>query len=304
MIAFSKSGTLVLSACIVLLVSQSASAAALTAREVAEKYDEVVRESHTTVSTKIRLSTCKYRIDGSSMQCVERPRVRVVENVAKYFGRDSRSLGIISEPVGDQGIGILSWGYFDRNKVNDNWLYLPALNKVKRVVAVKDSRDSGSYFGSEFYIEDIEESKLEEFTFKLLGEENVRVLEVEKGYVENPAYVLEWTPTPERSEMTNYGKVVIWIDKERFILLKEELYDHDQVLFKRRNVKDMELVANVWMPKQISMDNLATRRISVMERDATALNIPVQDEYFTQRTLTDAAYRERYLSQFRASWKY
>jgi len=298
-----KMGTLALSACVLALTAVASRADGLNARQVAEKYDEVLRESHTTVSTKIRLSTCKYRLNGASMQCAEKPRVRVVENVAKYFGRDSRSLGIISEPVGDRGIGILSWGYFDREKVNDNWLFLPALNKVKRVVAIKDSRDSGSYFGSEFYIEDLEEPKVDEYQYRLLGEENVRVLEVAKGNVDVPAYVLEWTPVAERTEMTNYGKFVMWIDKERFVLLKEELYDHDQVLFKRRNIKDLELVATVWMPRQITMDNLATRRISVMEREATALNIPVQDEYFTQRTLTDSAYRERYLTQFRSAWK-
>lgn len=292
-----------LSACVLACATVAAHAEGLTALQVAQKYDEVVRESHTTVSTKIRLSTCKYRINGSSMQCAEKPRVRVVENVAKYFDRDSRSLGIISEPVGDRGIGILSWGYFDREKVNDNWLFLPALNKVKRVVAIKDSRDSGSYFGSEFYIEDLEEQKIGEYSYRLLGEEKVGVLEVAKGHVDVPAYVLEWTPVAERSEMTNYGKFVTWIDKERFVLLRQELYDHDMVLFKRRSIKDLELVATVWMPRQITMDNLATRRISVMEREATALNIPVQDEYFTQRTLTDSAYRERYLTQFRAAWK-
>lgn len=298
-----KVRTLVLPAGVLAFAAVASEAAELTARQVAEKYDEVLRESHTTVSTRIRLSTCKYRLNGSSMQCAEKPRVRVVENVAKYFGRDSRSLGIISEPVGDRGIGILSWGYFDREKVNDNWLFLPALNKVKRVVAIKDSRDSGSYFGSEFYIEDLEEPKIAEYSYRLLGEESVNVLETGKGHVDVPAYVLEWTPVAERSEMTNYGKFVMWIDKERFVLLKEELYDHDQVLFKRRNIKDLELVATVWMPRQITMDNLATRRISVMEREATALNIPVHDEYFTQRTLTDSAYRERYLTQFRAAWK-
>lgn len=304
MIAFGKLRTPLLFAGLLACVSLAARAADLTPLQVAEKYQEVLIKSHTTLSTKIKLSTCKYRIDATSMQCVEKPRVRVVENVAKYFGRDIRSLGIISEPVSDKGIGMLSWEYFDRDKVNDTWLYLPALDKVKRVVAVKDSRDSGSYFGSEFYVEDLEEPKLPEYTYRLLGEETLRVLETGKGYVEDPAYVLEWTPVASRQEITNYGKTVIWIDKERFILLKEELYDNDQVLFKRRTVKDVELIEGVWMPRQILMDNLATHRISVMDRQATALNITVQDDYLTQRSLTDAAYRERYLSLYRTAWKY
>src|SRR5688572_20261605 len=104
--AFRKSGILLLSAFILAassmqsaLASTQSAVASLTPREVAEKYDEQMRISHTTLSTKIKLSTCKYKVDGTSMQCVDPPRVRVVENVVKYFGRDLRSLGILSEPV-------------------------------------------------------------------------------------------------------------------------------------------------------------------------------------------------------------
>ena len=188
-------------------------------------------------------------------------------------------------------------------KVNDNWLYLPALNKVKRVVSIKDSKDSGSYFGSEFYIEDLEDPRLEDYTYKILGEENVKVLEVGKGYVESPAYILEWMPTNQRKGTTNYGKMVMWVDKKRFILLKGEFYDHDGVLFKRRTIKNLQFVDGNWMPRQVTMDNMTTRRVTVMDRLALAIGMDVDDEYLTQRTLTDHAYRERYLSQFRSLWK-
>lgn len=296
------SGIVVLATCILAASSAQAESSALSPREVAQKYDEQTRLSHTTLSTKYKLSTCRYKVEGAAMQCVEKPRVRVVENVLKYYGRDVRSLGVLTEPVSDTGIGMLMWQYYETDKDNDSWLFLPALNKVRRVVVIKDSRDSGSYFGTEFYVEDLEWPKLDQWTFKLLGEENVRVSELGKGYVDAPAYVLEWTPKPEKVETTNYGRMVTWIDKERFILLKEELYDHDRVLFKRRSVKDLELLQTVWMPKLVTMDNLATRRVTVMAREGTALNFKIQDEYFTQRTLTDHAYRERQLSELRALW--
>lgn len=296
------SGFVVLAACMLAASSAQAESTALSPREVAEKYDEQTRLSHSTLSTKYKLSTCRYKLVGASMQCEEKPRVRVVENVLKYYGRDVRSLGVLTEPVSDTGIGILMWQYYETGKDNDSWLFLPALNKVRRVVVIKDSRDSGSYFGTEFYVEDLEWAKLDQWTFKLLSEESVRVRELDKGYVDAPAYVLEWTPKPEKVETTNYGRIVTWIDKERFILLKEELYDHDRVLFKRRSVKDLELLQTVWMPKLVTMDNVATRRVTVMAREGTALNFKIQDEYFTQRTLTDHAYRERQLSELRALW--
>jgi hypothetical protein len=279
----------------------SVSAWALTPREVAEKYDEELR--HPTMTVKFKLLTCRYKVEQSQMRCAEKPRERIVENVVKSYGRDLRTVGILSEPVSDRGIGMLGWQYWEKNKVNDYWMYLPALNKVKRVISSKESKDSGSYFGSEFYIEDLEEPRLDEYTYKLLGEENVRVLETGKGYVENPAYVLEWTPTAQKKETSNYGRTVMWIDKERFVLLKAEYFDQDKVLQKKRFIKNLEMVDGRWTPKQVTMDNLAEGRVTVMDRQALAIGLEVADEYFSQRTLTDEVFRERYLTKFRSSWK-
>lgn len=275
---------------------------ALTPLQVAQKYDDELRKAHTTLSVKFKLSTCRYTLQKAQLRCAEKPRVRVVENVVKYFGRDLRSIGIISEPVGDRGIGMLSWQYYDSKKTNDNWMYLPALGKVKRVVAVKDSRDSGSYFGSEFYIEDLEEPKLDEYTYKIIGEESIRVVEVGKGAVDSPAYRLEWTPTAKRNGATNYSRFVTWIDKKRFVLLKGDYYDHNGALFKRRTINNLQLVEGNWLPRQVTMDNLTARRVTVMDRTAIAVNIQVDDDYLTQRALTDDAYRERYLSIYRKKW--
>lgn len=280
--------------------SQSVSAEEeLTPRDVAEKFDHVLRKSHNTMMVKFKLGTCKYVVNNDNMKCTEKPRVRVVENVLKYFGNDVRALAILQEPARDKGIGMLGWEYYDNRKNNDNWIYLPALNKVKRVVSSTDSRDSGSYFGSEFYIEDLQWRKLDDYTYKILGEEDVKVLEVGKGYVDRPGYILEWMPTKDRVTVSNYGKLVTWIDKERFILLKADLYDHNQKLFKKRTIKNLQLVDSNWMPRQVTMNNIDTRRVTIMNRERIAFNLEVDNEYFTQRALTDFIFRERYLDNFR-----
>ncbi len=284
-----------------LFASSHAAAQTLTPLQVAEKYDEKLR--HPTLSVKFKLSTCKYKVEQSQMRCAEKPRERVVENVVKSYGKDMRTIGILSEPVSDRGIGMLGWQYWDKNKVNDYWIYLPALNKVKRTVSTKDSKDSGAYFGSEFYIEDLEEPRLDEYTYKLLPDETLKVHETEKGVVDVPAYVLEWVPTARKKEFSNYGRMVMWIDKKRFIQLKGEFYDHDQNLHKRRTIKNLEVIDGIWMPRQVTMDNLLERRVTLMDRQALAIGIEVADEYFTQRTLTDEVFREKYLSKFRTFWK-
>ncbi len=296
--------TLMLSACACALVASMSAhaAAALTPRQVAEGYDDEFR--HPTLSVKFKLSTCRYKVEKAQMQCIEKPRERVVENVLKQYGKDIRSIAILSEPIGDRGIGMLGWQYWDKSKANDYWMYLPALNKVKRVVSVKDSKDSGSYFGSEFYIEDLESPTLDDYDYKILGEENVKVLETGKGYTDNPAYILEWTPSAKKKDSTNYGRMVMWIDKTRFVLLKGEYYDQDGQLYKRRSIKNLERVDGKWMPRLVTMDNISENRVTVMDRQSIAIGLQVEDEYFEQRTLTDEVYREKYLSRFRTFWKH
>lgn len=283
------------------VLTASAFAAVLTPRQVAEKYYDELR--HPTMAVKFKLSTCKYKFEQSQMRCVEKPRERVVENVVKSYGKDMSSVGILSEPISDRGIGMLGLVYWDKNKVNDYWMYLPALNKIKRVVSSKDTKDSGSYFGSEFYLEDMEEPRLDEYSYKILGEETLKTFEYGKGYVENLAYILEWTPIGPKKETSNYGRQVTWIDKERFILLKGEYYDQDQVMQKRRTIKNLEKVDGRWMPRQVTMDNLSEGRATLMDRQALSIGLEVNDEYFTQRTLTDEVFRERYLRKFRSYWK-
>lgn len=283
---------------LIILLLPSGPALAQTPREVAENFDHVLRKSHSTMIAKFKLSTCSYRLIDEAMRCSEKPRVSVLENVLRYFGDDLRSTAIVLEPARDRGIGTLTYEYYDTDKDNSTWIYLSALGKVKRVIATQDSQDSGSFFGSEFYVEDLDYRKLDEYTYKILGDESLSVLEA-SGYEDRPAWKLEWTPTESRAKKSKYSKVVTWIDKERYILLKEESYDHNRQLFKRRTLKNIQLVNSVWMPRQITMNNLLTHRVSMMDRQAMALNMDVPDEFLTKRTLTDHVFRERYLTSFR-----
>ena len=275
----------------------------LTPRQVAEKFDYVLRLAHQSLISKFKMSTCKYKFKNKQMRCVEKPRVRTVENVLKNFGDDVRALSVLVAPARDKGIGMLAYEYYDTQKDNDAWMYLPALNKIKRIVASRESADGGAYFGTEYFIEDLQSRKLDNYTYKILSKENLRVVELNKGYVERPTYVLEWTPTAHHLKTTNYGKLVTWIDAERFIHLKSDMYDHNHVIYKKHTVKDVQYFKQKWMPRQITMNNVMADRVTVMVRSDIVFDLPVDDEYFTQRTLTDFAFRERHLNKYRAHFK-
>jgi hypothetical protein len=208
---------------------------------------------------------------------------------------DSRSVSIILEPIGDKGIGMLIYDYAAPGKYADNWLYLPALGKVKRLISSsEDSDESGSFFGTEFSIEDIEARKIDDYTYKILEQAT---------YAERPVWIIESIPTPERASKTRYGKFISWIDKERYIVLKEDLYNRNGILYKQLIMKNIERIDNVWVAREVTMNNLFTRRATIMNLMSVAFNIDVPDELLTERTLTDFAFRERNLAKLRAYLK-
>ena len=277
------------------LLSPSLASSAMSADEIMTKVDHVARKSYSTQLADVKITTCKYtQVDGS-VRCSEKPRIVVAENAKKIKvvdgAHDDSSVSIVREPIGDMGTSLLVYEYGQRGRDNDNWLYLPALGKVNRVVANDD--EGGSVFGSEFSVETTENPearKIFEYTYKLVEE---------ASYDGRPVWVIEMLPTEEKARKTSYGKIFAWIDQETFLALKEDLYRNGK-LHKQRTQSGIKNFDGVFVATKVVMNNLSTSRISQMEKRSMRHNTEIPDEFFTQRALTDLAYRERNLARFRA----
>ncbi len=267
---------------------------AQTAREIVKKADEVTKESYFSTIQKMKMTTCKYRIQKKKMRCVDTARIKVMESIQKdtgVDGKDSRSIAIILEPIGEKGIGMLTYDYDDAKKDADTWLYLSAMGKVKRMISSsEDSDESGSFFGTEFSIEDMESRKIDDYRYKLLKEGT---------YAGRPVWVIESVPTPERARKTKYGKSITWIDKERYLALKVNLYNRHGKPYKQMTMRDIKRIDDVWVTLKMTMNNLITRRVTHMEVLDVAFNMEIPENFLTQRTLTDFAFRERELQKLR-----
>ncbi|MDH5326778.1 MAG: outer membrane lipoprotein-sorting protein [Gammaproteobacteria bacterium] len=240
------------------------------------------------------VATCRYTISAGRLACADTPRVKVLESVQKDFGdngKDSRSISFIQKPVAEQGIGFLQYDYDDPLKDTDQWMYLSALNKVKRIVSGKQNQPKeGTLFGSEIAYEDVERPHLDDYSYRLLKEET---------FQGRPCWVIEAVPKPERARKSNYSKSVQWIDKERDMALKIVSYDRRQREVKQVTFAAIKLINNIWVAHRINFNNVQTRRITTMKTDGIKMNIDVEDELFGQRALTDAGYRAGRLQQLR-----
>jgi len=265
-------------------------------RNIMEQVDANARLTTDSAFSKFRLSTCKYGIKNKKLKCVEKPRIKLVESAQINTGaddKDTKSLAIVLEPASEKGIGMLSYVYDDTDKDNETWLYLSALGKTKRIASGNsdDESEPASLFGSEITTEDQETGKLDDYTYKILKETQ---------YKNRDAYIIEITPTAEKAKKSRYAKTVTWIDKERLITLKSQMYDKRGKAIKRIQANKVEKINGIWMARSLTIMNLVTSRLTNFNLEAVTFGVDIEEGFLSERALLDQAFREKHLNALRA----
>ena len=127
-----------------------------------------------------------------------------------------KSLSIFDRPRDVKGTAVLTWSH--ALTADDQWLYLPALKRVKRI---NSKNKSGPFMGSEFAYEDIASQEVEKYTYVYLRDEPCGELD---------CFVIERQP---QYKFSGYTKQEVWIDKEHYRTQKVVYYSISTVLFYR-----------------------------------------------------------------------
>lgn len=268
----------------------------LDGREILERVEDNQRAVSDSAFNRIQLSSCRFGLQNNQITCAERPRVKALESVGINTGannRDTQTISIVLEPAAERGIGMLSYSYDDPQRDNETWLYLSALGQVKRIASGNsdDDSESASLFGSEFTTEDQDTGKLEDYEISIIDEGTESGREV---------WLIETIPNADRARKTRYARTVQYIDKERFVVLRADMYDRQEREIKRLMASRIEQVNGVWTARSLTMMNLVANRLSNMAILEINTGIKVPDSFLTPRTLTDIAFREAELSRIRA----
>jgi len=123
-----------------------------------------------------------------------------------------KSLTIFDNPRDVKGTAFLN--YTHKVGDDDQWLYMPALKRVKRI---SSRNKSGSFVGSEFSYEDISSQEVEKYTYKWIRDET---------YQGSPCFVVDFYPVDKKN--SGYTRQLNWIDKKEYRVLKTEFYDKKQ----------------------------------------------------------------------------
>ena len=275
------------------------SAQELTGRAIMQAMEDTRRSTNDSSFTTLKLSSCKFGVNKGRIACAERPRVKVLESVAINHGKDNKdtkSVSITLEPAAERGIGMLTYGYDEAGRNNQTWLYLSALGRVKRIAGGDSDEETepASIFGSEFTTEDTDTGKLDDYTF------NVPEETTQSG---RKVWKVEARPKAERAKKSRYSRTVHYIDQERYVVLRSEMYDKYGKEINRLMASRVELVNDNWLARSVTMMNLVSNRLSNMAFVEIYIDLDISDAFLSQRTLTDTAYRETGLKQLRDQTK-
>ena len=256
---------LVLIVGIAMLVHEPALADDAKARDIMEKVDD------------------RYDGDdmGSDMKMVlidrhNGKRFRSIRFSSLDKGEDTLKMMIFVSPVDVRGTGFLTYDY-DRRLDDDQWLYLPALHKSKRIAS--DDK-TGSFMGSDFSYADMTSRELDDYDYRILKELPVNG---------KSCWVIESIPKTTRVvEDFGYTKSVLFVRKDCYVVVRSVNWVKEGKRLKYMEVKRLEKIDDIWTPLEIRM---TTRRGKIREHITTLIHTNIRynqalgENFFTLRQL-------------------
>lgn len=172
----------------------------------------------------------------------DKQRVRELRSFSKDKGEDTYSMMFFLSPADVQDTGFLTYDYDEADRDDDQWLYLPALKKTKRIAS---SDKSGSFMGSDFSYADMTDRPLEKYEYQLLQESEV------DGH---PVWVIQSTPIDdEEIDETGYTKSIQFVRKDNDVVIRAKIWVKKGKRNKYMEVQELEQIDGIWVPTVMTM---------------------------------------------------
>ncbi len=196
-------------------------------------------------------------------------RQRTMKSMVLEKKGGDKSLMEFLTPADVKGTKFLSYEHADKD--DDQWLYLPALKRVKRIAS---KNKSGSFMGSEFSYEDLSAFNIEKYNYSGDAQE---VTVNGKKY-----YKSERIPNSKNS---GYTKQVAWTTTDTFLTMKVDYYDRKKELLKTSTLSDYKKISGVWRIGKIEMLNHQNDKKTILVWKNETIKNGLSDKDFNKRVL-------------------
>ena len=243
-----------------------AAAEALSGREIMERVDARDDGDNSIQDLEMIL------IDKNGNQ-----RKRSIRSFGKDKGEDKQSIMFFLTPADVKDTGFLTYDYDDDDADDDQWLYLPALKKVKRIAS---SDKSGSFMGSDFSYADMTERNLDNYDYTLMKETEVDGV---------PVWQVESIPNNEKEiDETGYTKSVVFIRMDNYVMIRSVNWVKKGKRLKYFEVETLEEIDDIWVATEMHMTlkkGKKTLHKTVLTSSNVRFNQDLAESQFTTRQL-------------------
>ncbi len=204
-------------------------------------------------------------------------RIRKMRTFSKDVGEDDYSLMFFLTPADVKDTGFLTYDYDDIDRDDDQWLYLPALKKTKRIAA---GDKSGSFMGSDFNYSDMSSRPLSRYDYTIMKETEVNGHKV---------WQIESVPTTkEEIDRTGYTKSIVFVRQDNFVVVRSVGWLKKGSRLRYFDIKNLEQIEGIWVATEMTMTTKkgkATLHKTVLKSSNVKFNQDLDANDFSVRKL-------------------
>ena len=187
-------------------------------------------------------------------------------------GDGDKSLSVFNRPPDIKGTAMLTFSH--ATEPDDQWMYLPALKRVKRIAS---RNKSGPFMGSEFAFEDLGSQEVEKYRYRWLRDEPLNGMD---------CFVVERRPAYEHS---GYTRQVAWIDKQEYRPHKVDYFDRKDTLLKTQTFSGYhQYLGRYWRAHTMRMVNHQTGKSTLLTWSNIQFRTGLKDGDFDRNALKRA----------------
>ena len=204
-------------------------------------------------------------------------RVRRLATFSKDKGDDTMRLMFFKHPADVKDTSFLTVDYDDPSKDDDQWLYLPALRKTKRIASTDKS---GSFMGSDLNYSDMTDRNLPDYDFNLKKEMEVNGVKT---------WLIESIPrTKKVIRETGYKKSFIFVRQDNYVVIRGVHWEKDGGYLKYVDVKKLELIDKIWVASEMHVTRKKGKQLAhktILKLNNIKFNQDLDDDLFTVRRM-------------------
>ncbi len=204
-------------------------------------------------------------------------RERETISFRKYYGSDKKTLIYYEKPANFRDTAFLTFDYGDVAADDDQWLYLPAFGKIRRI---SSANRGDAFLGTDFSYEDIKKEtkfSLSDYQFSILEHRQ------QSG---GDLYLLEAIPVNETvANELGISRIRSWIDAQIWMPLSVDQWDLHGRHYKTIKIRDVQSIQGIWTALSIESKNHLTQHHTLFNFTDIDYQKQIDDQIFTQNTL-------------------